>query len=86
MTLENQNLVDLCVTENGVHEFQITSALRDANIKFVVQSFYDHYYNGLFQRQMGHSKILVFENDLPDAREIVKQIPYPGEENPEGNV
>ncbi|MEW6234323.1 MAG: hypothetical protein AB1656_02955 [Candidatus Omnitrophota bacterium] len=77
MDATNEKLVPLCVTENAVHEMQLIGALKDENIECVVRSFFDSAYDGLFEKQHGHSMILVFDGDLARAKEIVCNIPLP---------
>ena len=76
---DNKNLVALCATNDEIHEIQITSALNDAHIEHVVHDFYDQAFDGLFEAKYGHSKILVFEEDLQNAKKIIDQIPSPNE-------
>lgn len=80
----DENLIPLCITEDGVHEALIASALEEAEIEYVVQGYHDEAFDGLFEKTQGHSRILVLEEDETEAREIVSHIPNP--KNEEGDV
>lgn len=71
MQKTDDKLVLLIVAEDEIHELQITGALTDAGIEYVVQSYFDQAYDGIFQQQKGFSRILVLERDLKRATEII---------------
>jgi hypothetical protein len=70
----DENLVPVCVTENEIHEGSITAALDDAKIEYVVRGFHDEAFDGLFESNFGHSQVLVLEEDVDKAKEILDEI------------
>lgn len=79
MDYTDENLVPVCTTNDGVHESLITGALEDAGIRYVVQSFHDEAFDGLFEETHGHSRVLVLEEDREKAEEIINQVSTPPE-------
>ena len=77
MDYTDENLVPVCTTNDEVHEALIKGALDDVGIRYVVQSFHDEAFDGLFEETHGHSRILVFEEDTEKAEEIIAQISIP---------
>ncbi len=82
MDTTDDKLVPLIDTDNEFHERQITDALNDAGIEFVVQNFFDQGYDGLFQKQQGFSRILIFDRDAKQAAEVLQSLPSPNRQNP----
>ena len=63
LTLENRFEADL-----------VSQALEAEGIEFVVKTFHDTAYNGLFETQKGYALLLVEEARQDEAREIVDQV------------
>lgn len=70
----DENLVKLIITNDEVHELQITGALADADIEYIVQEFHDSALDGLFESTFGHSRVMVFPHDLEQAQKIIAEI------------
>ncbi|HOL92931.1 MAG TPA: DUF2007 domain-containing protein [bacterium] len=79
MDYTDENLVPVGTTNDEVHETLIKGALDDAGIRYVVQSFHDEAFDGLFEETYGHSRILVFEDDAEKAEEIISQVSIPSD-------
>ncbi len=80
MNPDQEELIQVGITEDDIHEAFITSALDDAGIHYVVQGYHDEAFDGLFESVKGHSRILVLEDDVTEAEEIVQSIPNPKNE------
>jgi len=70
----NERLEIVCTTEDQVQESLITGELKRAEIKFVVRSFEDTAYDGLFSKNYGHSQLLVLEHDADRAKSIIREV------------
>ncbi len=67
----NENLVIAFTTQDHVQESLVTGALDNAGIEYVVRSFEDSTFDGLFNREKGHSQILVLEHEKDKANEVI---------------
>ena len=52
----------------------IKSALEEAGIKYMTRTFVDSAYNGIFIPQRGYGEVLVEENDVARAKEIIAAV------------
>ena len=57
--------------KNQVEAQVIETALRQAGVKFVIRTFDDHAYNGIFIPQKGYGQVLVESEDRQRAEEII---------------
>ncbi len=64
-------LIPVHTLENQIEAQVIENALREAGIKFVIRTFEDRAYNGIFIPQKGYGQVLVEEKDRSRAEEII---------------
>jgi len=62
------------IIENRFEGDRISQSLREAEIPFVVKSFVDTAYDGLYVPQKGWGMILVPEGFVDDAERIISEI------------
>lgn len=60
--------------KNQVEAQVIEAALRQAGIKFVIRTFEDSAYNGIFVPQKGYGQVLVDDKDKQKAEEIISEV------------
>ena len=81
---EDQETVPIHTAGDPIEEAEICSALDETGIRYVIQPFEDHAYDGLFTRALGHSRVSVLESDVEKAMEaiqpIVEQFQQPNDE------
>ena len=53
----------------------IRSELEKAGIKFIIRTYEDTAYNGIFIPQKGFGEVLTEEKDAERAKEIIKSLP-----------
>jgi hypothetical protein len=58
----------------------IKSALEEAGIKHIIRTFVDSAYDGIFIPQRGYGEVLVEENDVAKAKEIITDVTSQPEE------
>lgn len=68
-----EDLKELILYENLVVLKKIELVLENNNIRFMVRSFEDSAYNGLFTLSKGKGKLFVFEKDYKKACEVLKK-------------
>lgn len=85
---ENEETVPIHTAEDSVEDMAVCAALDEAGIKYVVQPFEDHAYDGLFTNVLGHSRISVLKSDVERAlqtiRPVVEQFRAPKDEDMSG--
>ena len=69
--IDDGNMVVIQTFEDEIQEALAIGALNEAGIKYVIRSFEDHAYDGLFTLSRGHSQALVLEDESVKAKEIV---------------
>ncbi len=52
----------------------IEAALKSEGIKFIIRTFDDKAYNGIFMLQKGYGEVLVGEKDVGSAKSIIEEI------------
>jgi signal recognition particle subunit SEC65 len=57
--------------KNQIEAQVIKAALQEAGIKFVIRTFEDSAYDGIFIPQKGYGQVLVEEKDKQKAKEII---------------
>jgi hypothetical protein len=62
------------IVENRFEGDRISQSLREAEIPFVVKSFLDTAYDGLYIPQKGWGMVLVPEASVKDAERIISEI------------
>ncbi len=67
-------MIRLTTLENRFEADLVTDALTEDGIEFVVKTFEDTAYDGLFVTQKGYALLLVDEKDESRARTIVDDI------------
>ena len=67
-------MIRLTTLENRFEADLVTDALAEDGIEFVVKTFEDTAYDGLFVTQKGYALLLVDEKDESRARIIVDEI------------
>lgn len=72
--LENEETVPIHTAENEFEEMAVCAALDEVGIKYIVQEFEDHAYDGLFTRTLGHSRILVLQRDVEKALQVIRPV------------
>lgn len=50
----------------------VEAALKDAGIKFIIRTFEDRAYDGIYIAQKGYGQVLVEEEDAEEARKIIE--------------
>ena len=68
-------LIPIHTLKNQIEAQVIEAALREAGIKFVIRTFSDRAYNGIFIPQKGYGQVLVEEEDRDRAEEIMAALP-----------
>jgi len=63
----------LLIPENEAEAIALHRLLAQHGIKSVIRSFHDTAYDGIFQKQYGWGVIMVAEENLSRAREIVSE-------------
>ena len=64
-------MIPVHTLKNQIEAQVIEDALREAGIKFVIRTFEDRAYNGIFIPQKGYGQVLVEEKDRERAEEII---------------
>ena len=64
-------MIPIYILKNQIEAQVIEGALRAAGIKFVIRTFEDRAYNGIFIPQKGYGQVLVEEKDKERAEEII---------------
>lgn len=72
------------VVENRFEGDRISQSLQDAEIPFMIKSFLDTAYNGLYVPQKGWGIVLVPEGLLEEAERIVSEVKKGFEEEKDG--
>lgn len=67
-------LIPVHTLENQIEAQVIEIALREAGIKFVIRTFEDRAYNGIFIPQKGYGQVLVEKKDKQRTEEIIKAL------------
>ncbi|MEW5724330.1 MAG: DUF2007 domain-containing protein [Thermodesulfobacteriota bacterium] len=67
-------MIRLTTLENRFEADLITNALEAEGINFVVRTFHDTAYDGLFETQKGYGLLLVEEEDRARAQTVVDDI------------
>ncbi len=71
------------VVENRFEGDRISQSLQDAGIPFMVKSFLDTAYNGLYVPQKGWGMVLVPETFLEEAEKVIREVKNGFEEEEE---
>ncbi|MEW6263739.1 MAG: DUF2007 domain-containing protein [Thermodesulfobacteriota bacterium] len=67
-------MITLTTIENRFEADLITAALTEEGIEFVLRTFEDRAYDGLFVTQKGFGRLLVHESDQAAAQAIVDAV------------
>lgn len=67
-------MISVYVLKNQIEAQVIDSALKEASIKFIIRTFEDTAYNGIFVAQRGYGQVLVEKADQQRAEEIIKAV------------
>lgn len=70
--MKDEELKELYTYNDLVTLKIIELILKNNNIRYMVRSFDDHAYDGLFTLSMGKGKIFVFEKDHKQATQLLK--------------
>ena len=60
--------------ENRFEGDRISQALREAGIPFLIKSFHDTAYDGLYIPQKGWGVVMVSENDKEEAERLISEV------------
>jgi hypothetical protein len=71
-TPDRRKLVELVTLENPIEATALTALLQDRGIASNIDSWHSSPFDGLFEAQKGHAKLLVFEEDLERARQVLE--------------
>ncbi len=86
MTSTNENVfVKIAVIDNIIEAQMIKSVLDEENIPYLLRSYHDTAYDGLFQFQKGYGEISAPKKFKQDILEIISNIKAAGEK-PHHNV
>ncbi len=72
-----ENLVAIITTENDIHEGILSDSLTDAGIGFVIKPFDDNVFDGITESHYGHSRILVLEENVEEAKQVISEVLAP---------
>ena len=67
-------MLNVYTLKDQVETSVIEAALREAGVKFVLRTFTDSAYDGIFVPQRGYGQVLVENNDRQRAEEIIAAI------------
>ena len=67
-------MIPVYTIRNQIEAQVIEEALREAGIKFIIRSFDDRAYNGIFIPQKGYGQVFVEEEDRQRAEEIIAEL------------
>ncbi len=67
-------MLSVYTLKNQVEAQVIEAALRQAGVKFVIRTFNDYAYNGIFIPQKGYGQVLVESEDRQRAEEIIADV------------
>jgi hypothetical protein len=71
--MNKSELAELFIYNDAATLKKAEILLQENNIRFMVRSFEDSAYNGLFTMSLGKGKIFVFKKDLNRAGKILKK-------------
>ena len=71
--MNNEELKELYIYEDIVILKKIELLLKEHKIQFMVRSFEDSAYDGLFTMSMGKGKLFVFEKDHDSAVQLLRK-------------
>lgn len=71
-------MVIIYTLKNQIEAQVVETALKNAGIKFLIRTFEDTAYNGIFIAQKGFGQVLVDEKDRQRAEEIVEGLGLSG--------
>ncbi len=63
--------ISIHTIENQVEAQVIEAALKEAGVKFIMRTFEDSAYNGIFVPQKGYAQVLVAPADSDKAKQII---------------
>ena len=69
--IDEGKMVVIQTFDDEIQEALAIGALKDARMKYVIRSFEDHAYDGLFTLSRGHSQVLVLESESEKAKRII---------------
>lgn len=64
-------MIPIYTLKNQIEAQVIEEALREAGIKFIIRSFEDRAYNGIFVPQKGYGQVFVEEGDRQRAEKVI---------------
>ena len=67
-------MIPIHTLKNQIEAQVIENALREAGIEFVIRTFVDRAYNGIFIPQRGYGQVLVAKKDKQKANEIIAAV------------
>ena len=67
-------MIPVHTLKNQIEAQVIENALREAGIRFVIRTFSDRAYNGIFIPQKGYGQVLVAKRDQQRANEIIAAV------------
>jgi hypothetical protein len=68
-------LIVVRVLKNQIEAQVVESALREEGVRFVIRTFEDTAYDGIFIAQKGYGQVLVEEEDRERAEKILAALP-----------
>ncbi len=74
------------VVENRFEGDRISQSLKEAEVPFMIKSFHDTAYNGLYVPQKGWGMVLVPEDFAEDAERIISEVRKSFEEERENEL
>ena len=69
---DKRKLVELTILENPVEGSALTALLQERGIASTIDSWHSTPFDGIFETQKGFAKLLVFEENLREAQEILE--------------
>lgn len=67
-------MIPVHTLKNQIEAQVIELALKEAGLKFVIRTFSDSAYNGIFVPQMGYGQVLIDEKSKSEAEEIIRSL------------
>jgi hypothetical protein len=64
-------MIPIYTLKNQIEAQVIEEALREAGVRFVIRTYEDTAYNGIFVPQKGYGQVFVEEEDRQRAEEII---------------
>ncbi len=67
-------MLQIYTLKNQIEAQVIEAALREAGVKFVIRTFEDTAYDGIFIPQRGYGQVMVGKRDKKKAEEIISSV------------